>query len=187
MMTTNPLTTLIGKTVLNGMTEMTITAFLDKQGTIKSGDRLPYIQLVGGDTELSLHPQHAMSLMKTGKYKELSILSEIAGEQVVLDSSSATNEGEAEVEVEVEAAPVEVEAAPVEVEAAPVEVEAAPVEPTPAKEKKVNKRQQTEELYIEGHKQGLTRKAIITQMKAQLGMSDAGANTYYQNAKTKLG
>jgi len=173
MMTTNPLTTLIGKTVLNGMTEMTITAFLDKQGTIKSGDRLPYIQLVGGDTELSLHPQHAMSLMKTGKYKELSILSEIAGEQVVLDSSSATNEGEAEVEVEVEAAPVE--------------VEAAPVEPTPAKEKKVNKREQTEELYIEGHKQGLTRKAIITQMKAQLGMSDAGANTYYQNAKTKLG
>jgi hypothetical protein len=180
MINTNPLSSLIGRTVLNGMMSMTIDKFIDKMGTIKSGDKLNYIHLVGDDgSELDLHPQHALTLMKTGSHKALSILNSVAGEVVELPQET----------VEVVAMPI----APIfDLEASfeqmneRFEDEPEVVVPV-VKTVKINKRELTEQLYTAGHAAGLTRKAIIGQMMADLGMSAAGANTYYQNAKTKLG
>ena len=178
----------LNRVVLNGMLAMSMSINPDKQGTIKSGEKAPYITLRGDDgTDVNLHPQNALTLMKTGNYKTFTMLDDIAG-------------GE-EVNVQVEAiAPVDVTPTVVaEVVTAPTDdveydlgASYAPmnenfseflVDETP---KKVNKREMTEELYMAGHKVGSKRKDIIGLMKSQLGMSDAGANTYYQNAHTKL-
>lgn len=183
MLNTNPLSAIIGRTVLNGLIAMTIDKFADKVGTIKSGDKLNYIHLIGDDgSEMDLHPQHALTLMKTGQHKALSILNAVAGEVVELPQESA------EV-VPTPADPIFCLDASFEQmnerfvdEPIPTEV-VAPV----AKAVKINKREMTEQLYTAGRAAGLTRKAIIGQMMADLGMSAAGANTYYQNAKTKLG
>lgn len=178
MTTTNPLSVLIGKIVNNGMMSMTIDAFCEKQGTIKSGAKLPYIHLIGDDnSELELHPQHALKLLKTGEHKGMKILTDLIGdEQQTVDCSPFVEQDEEDINV-VEVVPEEIE-----LTTAPTVV---PVEQP--KKAKINKRELTEQIYLDGHKKGLVRKDIILLMKAELNMSDAGANTYYQNAKTKLG
>jgi hypothetical protein len=42
-------------------------------------------------------------------------------------------------------------------------------------------------IFLELNVDGKQRKSIMDQFKSQLGMENAGASTYYQNIKTKLG
>lgn len=164
----------VGALVATSKGDMHINDVLThKTGTLKTGEKAPYIHLVSEmGEEMDLHPQKARELLTKGECGAFRILSAIASAPVTVAEPVAHEEivaAELPVVVVDEVAPVVVASA-----------ETAPV----AEEKKESKKAATIRIYTEGHAAGLARKEIIAKMRTELGMGVPGANTYYQNCKS---
>lgn len=142
----------------------TIARLADKIGTLKDGSKGEYVVLSkDGETGvvINIHPNTAKKLASKGEGDQFKLMP-VADHQVAVPAA-----------VTVVAEPVNV----------PVEVQPAnPIVDEPAaKEPRVTKKSQTVAIYKA--MAGSPRKDIIAEMKSKLGLSDAGANTYYQNCK----
>lgn len=155
----------------------------DKLGTMKSGEKAPYVLLADkadSNVSVSLHPEQAKRLFNKG---------EDAGLQILFDLSTPASEVLAAVQPQLLAQSAEEAAA---VLAADEQINAAPVEgtdivtvvtdgePAVASESK-------KALYIKLHKELAAEGKTRGQIKAEalkLGLSAAGFNTYHQNVKS---
>lgn len=151
-----------------------------KLGTMKNGDRAPYIHLAGETGDMDLHPEKAKQLFTTGECGAYKILAELAGgevhesmiEQMVIAASDTKL--------------LTVNDQPAAVDVSDEKQEGVKTVEQQQPAKKLTKKAQTIQMYAEGHAAGLARKDIIARMKTELGMSDAGANTYYQNVHSGI-
>lgn len=167
----------IGRTVIasakNGVEAVTykVARLDEKTGTLKSGEKLPYVILTRSDntaTVVRLHPEAAKRLFKLGVDSGFSVVyGEGEGGEIGAQEQTAL-----QAELVEEQKPAVVEAKP-EVAAA-VEKEA----------KAPSKKDLTIAMYTTMTAAGLPRKDIIAKMKSELGLSVPGANTYYQNCKS---
>lgn len=140
-----------------------ISSLSDKVGSLKNGDKAEYLILTDANDDkvvIQMHPSQAQQLVKKGEVGFFKLIDETAGE--------AAPEGET-------AAPV-VDKPKRERK---VKAEKAPKEP------KVTKRMRAQEIFNTATADGKARKDIIALFKSELGMSDAGASTYYQLIKGK--
>lgn len=138
-----------------------------KFGAMKNGDKKPYLilELLTGEHK-ELHPRKAAQLM-TGK--------EVDGFRVE----------EKTAEIEQVSAAAETDQNTVE----PAIVETLADDTKPAEqtaEKPLSKKAQAIAIYNEVHAANGARKDAMIRFKTELGMSDAGANTYYQNIKSGM-
>ena len=153
----------IGKKVETAAGQMTIDCFLQKFGTLKSGERAPYVHMIGDTGIVDLHPEKARQLFAKGEFGAMRILTDIAAEPVAAEAVTTP-------EVVAEAAPVA----------------ATPADATPVVAKKETSKDATLRIYREMNVDGKQRKEIIARMRTELGMSVPGANTYYQNVKSGM-
>ena len=152
-----------------------------KTGVLKDGTSAPYLHLVaemGDAPEVDLHPQKALELAKKGESRAYKTLASLASDGIVaLETVAAMNE----------VAPAD-EAPTMELHQV-AEPEAAPTAPAaeaaPA-EKKESKKAGTLRIYSAMTAEGKARKDIIAKMRTELGLSNPGANTYYQNCKSGM-
>lgn len=160
----------------------TVAKLSDKLGTLKSGEKAEYVILTkDGETGviMSLHPTHAARLAKNGEDSNIKLLDEMSAQEQadVQAELAAEQNGDA-------GAP---EAAPADKKAkkggkkAKAEKKAAEA---PAEAKEPSKKERTIAMFKSMTAEGKVRKDIIAAMKADLGLSAAGANTYYQNCKS---
>lgn len=165
------ITPLIGRAVIatdkhGAETMFTIAKLSDKIGTLKDGTKGEYVVLTkDGETGvvLNVHPNTAKKLATKGEGDMLKLVPAAEGNGA---EPAASGEGE-------------------NGDAAPNDAAAAPVDEAPeAKEPKVTKKSQTIAIFTEMTAAGKVRKDIIAKMKTDLGLSDSGANTYYQNCKS---
>lgn len=156
----------IGALVSTAKGEMSINDVLThKTGTLKSGEKVPYVHLVSEmGEEMDLHPQKARELLTKGECGAFRILSAIAA---------------APVEVETPIVAEHIEPTPEILEA--IEAFNAIPAPVVADAKKESKKDGTLRIFNAGHAAGLSRKDIIAQMRTELDMGVPGSNTYYQN------
>ncbi len=142
-------------------TRYTIAKLADKIGTLKDGSKGEYVVLTkDGETGvvMNIHPNTAKKLATKGEGDMLKLVPADAAES---SEPAASTEAAAEAGAE----------------------QAAPQDEAPAPEApKVTKKSQTLDIFRA--MAGKPRKEIIAEMKAKLGLSDAGANTYYQNCKS---
>lgn len=177
-------TAVIGRTVIaagkDGQpdTKYTVAKLSDKLGTLKDGSKGEYVVLTkDGETGvvLNLHPQHAKRLFTKGEDSGLTLVADAAVE-VKADEPAAdlSTDEQADVKAELVA------------EQTPAAADAAPVDEAPAAPVKAAKEPSKKDRTIAIFKSmaGSARKDIIAKMKTDLGLSDAGANTYYQNCKS---
>ena len=160
----------LGKKVETAAGQMTIDSFLEKFGTMKSGERAPYVHMIGDTGIVDLHPEKARQLFAKGEFGAMRILTDIAAEPVAAEAVTTP-------EVVAEAAPVA---------ATPAAEAAAPADATPVVAKKETSKDATLRIYREMNVDGKQRKEIIARMRTELGMSVPGANTYYQNVKSGM-
>lgn len=149
----------------------TIAKLSDKIGSLKDGSKGEYVILQRADDAavvISIHPQHAKRLVTKGEDSGMKLVAEAelsteeqAAVSEELDEEQSTAEAGAEGELEADAAG--------ETEPAPE----APEAKAPSKK----------ERFMIAFKAGADRKAVKAAV-ADLGLSDAGFNTYYQNAKS---
>lgn len=158
------------------ITRYTVTKLSDKLGTLKSGEKAEYVILSkDGETGviMSLHPEHARRLAKNGEDSNIKLLDEMsAQEQADAQNSDATGAPEA--------APTD-EKAKKGGKKVKAEKKVAEV---PAEAKEPSKKDRTIAMFKTMTAEGKVRKDIIAAMKTDLGLSAAGANTYYQNCKS---
>lgn len=208
----NLIAPLIGRTVISTdkhkvETRYTIARLSDKVGTLKDGSKGQYVVLTkDGETGtvINMHPNTAKKLAKTANADSFSLLMDLKTTQ--LPESTPAAEGAGEVKAEGAADEVKPKLTEAEYQAeanrlaaagetvvepaggVPVagaaEAEAPKDEAPAAKAPKVSKKSQTVAIFKTMTAEGKPRKDIIAKMKADLGLSDAGANTYYQNCKS---
>ena len=167
----------IGAMVSTAKGDMSINDVLThKTGTLKSGEKAPYIHLVSEmGEEMDLHPQKARDLLTNGECGAFRILSAIAAAPVEVAPIVAEHiEPTTEILEAIEA-----------FEALPTPAEAL-AEVKATDEKKESKKAATIRIFNEGTAAGLARKDIIARMRTELKMGVPGANTYYQNVKGGL-
>ncbi len=174
---TAALGTIVASQAADGQeTRFKIASLADKTGKLKSGEKGQYVVLQSeADTAIvvNLHPQAAQRLLTEGEADGYKVIERV-GEQPAAEPTT-------------EAAPAKKAKAP---KAPKVKAEKPAKAPKvkaekPAKEPKApSKKALTIALYDSMKAEGKTRAEIIAAMMAQLGLSQAGANTYYQNVKS---
>jgi hypothetical protein len=151
-------------------------SFSDKVGSLKNGTKMPYmvIEMLNGDVK-ELHPRKVADLEKGKevdgfKSIEMTVQSEAVESAEVVETSPAaeTDQNAVEPENAVEAVSSTVEE--------PIAAQNA--------EKPVSKKARAIAIYKEVHAANGARKDAMKRFKEELHMSDAGANTYYQNIKS---
>ncbi len=149
-----------------------IYALSDKVGTMKNGEKAPYVVLLNDDgaTVVNLHPEHAKRLFKKGEDSGITMTEEVykAAEEVV-----------EEVAAVIEQPVIEQPTASTEEGQQQAAADAAPVADKPLTKK-------AQAITIFNANVGKARKEVIAQFKDQLGMSDQGGATYYHNIKSGL-
>jgi hypothetical protein len=203
------ITPLIGRTVIstdkhNVETRYTIARLSDKVGTLKDGSKGEYVILTkDGETGtvINMHPNTAKKLAKTANADNFSLLIDLKTTQLPESTPAAEGAGEAKAEGAADLSADEqaavnaemqaeqagepaAEATSTEPAAGTAEAEAPKDEAPAAKEPRVTKKSQTVAIFKTLTAEGKPRKDIIAKMKTDLGLSDAGANTYYQNCKS---
>lgn len=144
-----------------------VTKLDDQFGTMKNGEKAPYVILTRADNSalvLKMHPEAAKRLFKKGTDSGLTV-QEVAGTPPAGEQAGLQEE-------------LAQELAGAAVEEVKPEVKAAPAPKAPSK------KEQTVAMFAEMTAKGLPRKDIIARMKSELGLSVPGANTYYQNCKS---
>jgi hypothetical protein len=185
-------------------TKYTIAKLSDKIGTLKDGSKGQYVVLTKDGVEgvvLNLHPQHAKRLLTKGEDSGLKLVEATDVKAEPAADLTATEQAavKAELDAEQASAPVEMSDADKERLAAAKKAmisgaddalepagTAAPKDEAPAPAAKAAKEPSKKDRTIAIFKSmaGQPRKDIIAKMKTDLGLSDAGANTYYQNCKS---
>jgi hypothetical protein len=186
------ITPLIGRTVIStdktgAESRYTISKLSDKLATLKDGSKGEYVILTkDGETGvvINMHPNTAKKLAKKGEGDNfvlamaLTQTAEPKADPVVASTEPAADLSAAEqtdVKAELAAAQSGAPAADMPPkDEAPVPAAKAAKEPS--------KKDRT--IAIFKSMAGGARKDIIAKMKTDLGLSDAGANTYYQNCKS---
>ncbi len=189
------ITPLFGRTVLSfdkagAESRYTIARLSDKIGTLKDGSKGEYVVLTkDGETGvvLNIHPNTAKKLAAKGEGDNLKLVptAELSEAEYQLAANKLAAEGVTVVEPE-GGVPIGSEVV-VATEGAAAEAteQTAPVDEAPAPAAaKVSKKSQTVAIFKELTAAGKPRKEIIAKMKADLGISDACCNTYYQNCKS---
>lgn len=141
-----------------------------KFGAMKNGDKKPYLileLLTGGQKEI--HPRKVAQLL-TGK--------EVDGFKVVESQPEVAEITEVVAAAETDQNTVEPDITETVVS------DTKPAEQTA--EKALSKKARAIAIYKEVHAANGARKDAMTRFKTELGMSDAGANTYYQNIKSGM-
>jgi hypothetical protein len=190
---------LIGRSVIatdkhGAETRYTISKLSDKVGTLKDGSKGEYVILSkDGETGvvINMHPNTAKKLATKGEGDQLKLVPVDGAEQgpramdpadqpTSIGGELSTDE-QADVKAELEA---EQTGDAVAAEAGAAE-QTAPVDEAPAeKAPRVSKKSQTLAIFTSMTADGKPRKEIIAKLKADLGLSDACCNTYYQNCKS---
>ena len=194
-------------------TRYTVSKLSDKLGTLKDGSKGEYVILTkDGETGtvINMHPNTAKKLLTKGDADGLSLLIDLKTEPADEDptkvmkaeQAAAAHEREldaaeqADVKAELAAEQGETDDGTVDKIAAMTGISAAqllaeadmkgPVDGAPVEPAKAAKAPSKKDRTVAIFKAmaGSARKDIITKMKADLGLSDAGANTYYQNCKS---
>lgn len=152
-----------GDGVVKTMTFQSLNA--DKVGTLKSGDKAPYVMMVDEEGQQSdMHPEIARKLLANGENKGYKLLADLTktAEEVVTPTA--------------ELKPLTTEEQQ-QVNAADEQVNAAPV---------VSLKQRFVALFTVMHAEGKARKEVKAAAQQQFTMSDACFNTYYQNCKSGM-
>lgn len=154
----------------------------DKLGSMKDGTKAEYVVLQREDDTavvINLHPNAAKKLLTKGEEAGLKLLP-TEGDAEPAEELSAEEQEAAKAELEAEQAEKNAQDAgePAAEEGGEAEAAAEPKEPT--------KKERTIEMFKAMQADGKGRKDIIAKMKSELGLSAAGANTYYQNCKSGL-
>lgn len=178
-------------------TNYKVARLSDKLGTMKNGEKAEYVVLVREDNDsitMTLHPEAAKRLAKNGND---------AGIELIVPAATESTTEQAAQEPVVEAAqePVEEQPATEQTAQEPV-VEAAPEVPSAegtatgeqptaeapaaAAPKELSKKARTLAVFKSMTAEGKARKDIIKVMMEEIGLSAAGANTYFQNCKSGL-
>lgn len=194
------ITPLLGRAVLatdkaGAETRYTISKLSDKVGTLKDGSKGEYVILTkDGETGvvMNLHPNTAKKLATKGEGDMLKLVPVADG----AEPAASTEEAAAELNTDEQAA-VAAELATeqaggvtateqTDAVAETPKADAAPVDEPAAEPAKAAKEPSKKDRTIAIFKSmaGSARKDIIAKMKTDLGLSDAGANTYYQNCKS---
>ncbi len=179
---TAALGTIVSTTVDGQESTFKIASLADKTGKLKNGEKGQYVVLQSqADTAVvvNLHPQAAQRLLADGEadgYKVIERVGAQAAESQTTTEATGTTE----------AAPAEKPAKKAKAEKPAKEPKAPKVKAEkPANEPKApSKKARTIELFTTMKAAGKTRAEIIAAMMSDLGLSQAGANTYYQNVKS---
>lgn len=156
-------------------TEFKIAKLSDKLGSLKDGSKGEYVVLQNSADEavvINVHPSSAKRLVTKGEESGMKLVpvAEADTTEVAADSQPAEDTS----------------VAGETTEAAAPEADAAPADTAPAADavpKGPSKKEQFMTAYKAGVTAGSDRKTIKAAI-ADLGLSDAGFNTYYQNAKS---
>lgn len=182
------ITPLIGRTVIatdkTGVeSRYTVAKLSDKIGTLKDGSKGEYVVLTkDGETGvvLNLHPNTAKKLATKGAGDQLTLVP-VDGATDSIDRTALSAEPAAAEEAKGNGTE-DSQGSDTPADEAPAANAAPADEPAAAKAPRVTKKSQTVAIFQS--MAGKARKEIIAEMKTQLGLSDAGANTYYQNCKS---
>lgn len=180
---------LLGRTVIatdkhGAESTYTITKLSDKIGTLKDGSKGEYVILSkDGETGvvMNVHPNTVKKLATKGEGDMLRLVAvgETDEQANVAAELAAEQSGKPLTEAQYQAAALQAAAEMADAE------QTAPVDEAPAAAApKVSKKSQTIAIFTEMTAAGKVRKEIIAKMQADLGLSDACANTYYQNCKS---
>lgn len=168
----------------------------DKMGTMKDGTKVAYTVLERDDSGTlvvtSIHPNIIAKLLKNGSEAGMVLRSveqeadaSDAGEEVVTEVLADKPAEVADELVDPDVDTATTETAAVETPAEDVApVTAATEEAAPAAAP--SKKQRCVAIFKELNGAGKPRKDVIAEFTSKVGLSAAGANTYYQNCKSGL-
>lgn len=168
---------LFGRTVIatdkHGATaSYTLARLSDKIGTLKDGSKGEYVVMTKNGDEavvINIHPNTAKKLATKGEGDMLKLLPASSDVESLVPSAAEQDSAKALMAGDPEPAAAD-----------PVPQD----EVTNKSAKEPSKKDRTIAIYTSMIAQGKVRKDIIAKMKTDLGLSAAGANTYYQNCKS---
>lgn len=197
---------LINKTVEINNVVWTITAVSTKVGKMKNGSEAPYFTAVNeAGEEKEVHPRAVAQLIKAAQAEDNQPQQQQT-EEVKMDQANAliATGSAQQVHTVVEGNVIDINAREVQDSGTAIDLEnnvvngADAKEPTdvtdvvakpvdqaaPAPFVAVTKKSRAQAIFLADRAAGLARKETIAKFKSELGMSDQGASTYYQNFKS---